>query len=133
MLHSLEPLYERIGGAETLRKLVEAFYSRVAKDPDLSPIFPDDFTEIKEKQYRFLTQYLGGPTLYSDVYGHPMMRARHMPFPITPKRRDAWLKCMAEAMEEVGIRGAEREEMFARLTLTAHHMVNTPDEAESSD
>lgn len=125
--------YELIGGAETVRNLVNAFYARVALDPDLSPIFPEDFTEIKEKQYKFLTQFLGGPHLYNQAYGHPMMRKRHLPHPVTPKRAKAWLACMSEAMDEIHLEGPVREFIFARLTQVAKHMVNQPDEATEDE
>jgi hemoglobin len=122
-------VYDLIGGQETMAKLINAFYDRVANDPDLAPIFPDDLTMTKQKQTMFLTQYFGGPPLYTETYGHPMLRARHMPFPVTPKRAEAWLKCMSAAMDEVGLEGVVREFMFERLMLTARHMVNTPDES----
>ncbi|KPC98750.1 Group 2 truncated hemoglobin YjbI [Geobacillus sp. BCO2] len=86
-----QTLYEAIGGEETVTKLVEAFYRRVAAHPDLRPIFPDDLTETARKQKQFLTQYLGGPPLYTAEHGHPMLRARHLRFEITPKRAEAWL------------------------------------------
>ncbi|MCK9911515.1 globin, partial [Microbacteriaceae bacterium K1510] len=92
--------------------------------PELVPIFPDDLTETREKQFLFLTQFLGGPPLYSEQHGHPMLRARHMKFPITPQRADAWLSCMSQAMDKVGLEGELRKAIYDRLTLTAHHMVN---------
>lgn len=120
--------YEQIGGEDMIKRLVEAFYNRVAKDPNLSPIFPDDLTETARKQTQFLTQFLGGPPLYTDEHGHPRLRARHMPFEITPKRASAWLACMTEAMDEVGLDGSLREQFYSRLVMTAHHMVNHPDD-----
>ncbi|MHC0036685.1 globin domain-containing protein [Pseudoneobacillus sp. C159] len=117
-------------GEEKLHRLVDAFYSRVSKDPDLAPIFPSGFSEIARKQKQFLTQYLGGPPLYSNEHGHPMMRARHLPFEVTPKRAKAWLACMASAMDEVELTGPLRDEFYHRLVLTAQHMINTPDEGE---
>ena len=124
--------YEAIGGAEVLRKLVEAFYKRVKTDPDLSPIFPEDLTPVMAKQYKFLTQFLGGPPLYTDEYGPPRLRMRHLPFPITPKRAKAWLNCMAQAMDEVGLEGPVRDQFFHRLVLTAEHMINTEDDHHPS-
>ncbi|WP_134699108.1 globin [Ammoniphilus sp. YIM 78166] len=126
---SEKTVYELIGGAETIEKLVSAFYDLVAAHPDLAPIFPKDFTETKEKQYLFLTQFFGGPLLYSEQHGHPMLRARHMPFPITPKRAEAWLSCMQQAMDQIGLEGPIRDFMFDRLTQTAYHMVNRPSES----
>lgn len=121
-------LYEKIGGADRVRALVEAFYPRVQAHPLLKPIFPEDIRPVMEKQYLFLTQFLGGPPLYTEKYGHPMLRARHLPFPITPARAEAWLDCMSRAMDEVGITGQERELFFSRLVIAAHHMVNQEDD-----
>lgn len=120
-------LYDRLGGEGTLQSLVHSFYDKVAKHSELAPIFPDDLTLTAEKQYKFLSQFFGGPTLYSNEYGHPMLRARHMPFTITPKRAEAWLLCMKEALSEQEIDEDVKDEMFSRLTFTAHHMINTPE------
>jgi hemoglobin len=121
------PLYERLGGEDTLQLLVQSFYAKVAKHPELAPIFPDDLTLTAEKQHQFLTQFFGGPPLYTQEHGHPMLRARHMPFPITPKRAEAWLSCMNETLNELDINEEVKQEMLSRLTFTAHHMINTPD------
>lgn len=121
--------YEAIG-EDTLSQLVDAFYHKVHKHPLLSPIFPDDLSETARKQKQFLTQYLGGPSLYTEEHGHPMLRARHLPFQITPARAAAWLSCMEEAMDELDLDERFREWFFERLELTAQHMVNTPDEKQ---
>jgi len=127
-----ESQYNLIGGDKTVARLVDVFYGLVAKHPDLAPIFPEDLTETRQKQYWFLTQFLGGPALYSQQRGHPMLRARHMPFPITPKRAEAWLACMSEAMDLIGMEGEVRKSIFERLTLTAYHMINTPQNEEKA-
>jgi hemoglobin len=121
--------YEALGEA-TLDRLVDTFYGLVAQHPDLAPIFPNEFSEIARKQKQFLTQYLGGPPLYTEEHGHPMMRARHLPFPITPARAKAWLSCMTQAMDQTGLEGPFRDEFYSRLYLTAQHMVNKPDGSE---
>lgn len=120
-------LYEAIGGPAAINQLVESFYSRVAEHPDLQPIFPNDLTETIRKQKQFLTQFLGGPAYYTEEHGHPMLRARHLPFEITPTRKDAWLYCMNGALEEAEIEEPYRSAIFERLTHTAHHMMNTPE------
>ncbi|GAA5416629.1 group 2 truncated hemoglobin YjbI [Paraliobacillus ryukyuensis] len=118
-------VYESIGGHDTIQKLVHAFYSKVKNHPELQPIFPDDLTETARKQTQFLTQLFGGPPLYNEEHGHPRLRMRHLPFEITPIRRDAWLFCMKHALDEVNIMEPYRSFIFERLTKTAHHMVNT--------
>ncbi|GLO65666.1 MULTISPECIES: globin [Oceanobacillus] len=120
-------IYEAIGGYKTMNNIVHAFYTRVNDHPDLKPIFPDDLTETIRRQMLFLTQFFGGPRLYEEERGHPMLRRRHLPFPITPTRRDAWLTCMAAALEEAEIKEPYRTAMMERLTLTANHMMNTPE------
>lgn len=121
--------FEEIG-EETLGKMMKIFYSKVATNPILKPIFPDDLTETTRKQTQFQIQYLGGPNVYSEEHGHPMLKARHMPFKITPERAQAWLECMSEAMDEVGLEGKIREVYYKRLVLTAHNMINAPDNDE---
>jgi hemoglobin len=116
--------YEALGGETVLSELVDTFYSYVAKHPDLAPLFPNDLTETARKQKQFLTQFLGGPTYYTEEHGHPMLRARHMPFTITNTQADAWLACMNQAMDDLEITGLIREYIMERLTMTAYHMVN---------
>jgi hemoglobin len=123
-------LYEYIGGTDTIRKIVDAFYPRVLEHPLLKPIFPEDIRPVMEKQYLFLTQFFGGPPLYSEQYGHPMMRARHLPFPITPERAEAWLGCMREALEEVVPSEEIRHVILERLKGPAHFFVNTVEETQ---
>jgi hemoglobin len=125
--------YEQIGGAETIRKLVKAFYARVRKDPDLAPIFPGNWAETERKQYLFLTQFLGGPHLYNQEFGHPMLRARHMPFPVTQRRAKAWLSCMSHAMDDVGLAGEIRDYIWQTLAQTAHHMINAREEESETN
>ncbi|WP_195575725.1 globin [Paenibacillus sp. 1001270B_150601_E10] len=119
-------LYEVLGGEAAIRRIVEAFYPKVQAHPLLGPLFPENIFPVMEKQYMFLTQFFGGPMLYSDEYGHPMMRARHMPFEITPERAEAWLSCMRDALTEVGVPEDLRSVVIDRLSGPAHHFVNTP-------
>ncbi|WP_240675713.1 globin [Ammoniphilus sp. CFH 90114] len=124
---SAQTLYDQLGGSARVNQLVQAFYPRVLKDPDLSPLFVDGIDEIMRKQKLFLTQFLGGPILYSEEFGPPAMRARHLPFVVTPRRAKAWLKCMEEAMDEVGIQGSVHDEIIIRLSQVAFQMINSPD------
>ncbi|EOS58702.1 MULTISPECIES: globin domain-containing protein [Paenibacillus] len=119
-------LYDNLGGEKTIRRLVEAFYPRVQRDPLLGPLFPEDITPVMEKQFMFLSQFFGGPSLYSDAFGHPMMRARHLPFPVTTERAEAWLACMKAALEEIGVEEPLRGIVLERLSGPAFHFVNTP-------
>lgn len=119
-------IYENLGGAEGIRNLVEAFYPRVQQNELLAPLFPEDIMPVVEKQFMFLSQFFGGPALFSEAYGHPMMRARHLKFPITDRHADEWLKCMALALEEIGVEDSLREDVLKRLSGPARHFVNTP-------
>ena len=120
-------IYKAIGEYEAVDRIVTHFYKRVGKHPDLIPIFPEDLTETARKQRKFLTQFFGGPSLYNEEFGSPMMRRRHLPFEITPTRKDAWLECMNAALTEAEIEEPYRTAIFEKLTLTAHHMMNTPE------
>jgi len=122
----LRSIYEEIG-PEKIDELVNAFYPKVYSDPNLIPIFDIvDINEIMRKQRMFLTQFTGGPLLYSEEFGRPAMRHRHLPHEITPTRAKAWLRCMKEAFEEIGLdKLPAGEEFFQRLTQVASIMVNT--------
>jgi hemoglobin len=120
----MQTLFERIG-EENIQLLVDRFYDLVFQNEKISHLFKTDKNVIKEKQRLFLTQFLGGPSLYSDQYGHPKLRARHMPHPIKEEHAAAWLSCMSEAITSLPIDEATKDEFFQRLVPPAMFMVNT--------
>jgi hemoglobin len=121
-------LYSEIGEQETINKLVDAFYPRVYADEELRPLFEGDMEEIKRKQKLFLPQFLGGPALYSQEFGPPAMRDRHLPFEVTPRRAACWLRCMKDAFIEIGLWDQPAGKAFyERLTQVAGIMVNSED------
>lgn len=123
----LRSIYEEIG-AGAIDELVNAFYPKVYSDPNLIPIFNGDINDIMHKQRLFLTQFTGGPPLYSEEFGRPAMRARHLPHEITPERAKSWLRCMKEAFEETGLDQQPAGKVFYQhLTQVASIMVNTDD------
>ena len=126
--YKFKTLYSEIGGQDTIDKLVEAFYPRVYADEELGPLFEGEIAEIKRKQKMFLPQFLGGPALYSQEFGPPAMKERHLPFEITPKRAECWLRCMKEAFQEIGLDELPAGKAFYdRLTQVAAIMVNRPE------
>ncbi|NHC19180.1 globin [Bacillus sp. MM2020_4] len=132
MEYTFRSLYSEIGGQETIDQLVNAFYPRVYDDPELAPLFEGDMNEIMRKQRMFLPQFLGGPALYSQEFGPPAMRDRHMPFEVTPRRAQCWLRCMKEAFQEIGLdQNPAGRAFYDRLTQVAGIMVNTPDNEEN--
>lgn len=112
-------------GQEKLYQMIDRFYVRIEKDDRINHLFPGDFAETARKQKQFLTQFLGGPTLYTDEHGHPMLRMKHLPFVITPYERDAWLENMYASIEEAELPNGVGEYLYERLKLTANHMVNS--------
>ncbi|MGE5130347.1 MAG: group II truncated hemoglobin, partial [Sphingomonadaceae bacterium] len=98
--------YELLGGDEVLRRLVERFYALMDSELEfyaVRKLHPADLAHSAEKLYMFLSGYLGGPPLYQERIGHPMLRARHLPFAIGKAERDAWLACMRRALDESAI------------------------------
>lgn len=124
----VQSTYELIGGEPTIRQIVNHFYPKVQQHPDLKDIFPEDITPVMEKQFLFLTQFFGGPPLYTQENGHPMMRARHMPFKITEKRAFAWLSCMKEALSELDLEAEIQAHLIERLSGPAFHFINSDEE-----
>jgi hemoglobin len=118
-------LYDQIGGLETFRRLVDAFYQGVENDPILRRMYPDDLTESREHLALFLAQYFGGPDTYSQQRGHPRLRMRHLPFRIDAAARDAWLTHMRAAVEAVAPPEAARSVMLGYFQQVADFLVNT--------
>ncbi|HEY0653865.1 MAG TPA: globin [Chryseosolibacter sp.] len=118
--------YDRLG-PDNLRLLVDRFYDLVFANEDISHLFKTDKEVIKEKQRLFLTQFLGGPPLYSERFGHPRLRARHMPHPISQEHAVAWLSCMSAAISSLAIDEEFKDELFKRFVPTAMFMVNRGD------
>lgn len=117
-------VYELAGGEQAFRRLVDAFYDRVERDPLLRPMFPADLEPGKEHQRLFLEQYFGGPRNYNDLRGHPRLRMRHAPFPIGQEARDAWLNHMLAAVDEVAIPEPARSAMRQYFEMAATAMIN---------
>ncbi|UVI31406.1 globin domain-containing protein [Paenibacillus spongiae] len=130
-MNNYRTTYDAVGGLEGLRQITEVFYTNVQKHPLLAPLFPEDIEPVKDKQMKFLSQFFGGPSLYTDEYGNPMMRARHLPFPITPAHADAWLDCMRRALAETDLPGELQQFVLDRLSGPARHFVNTTNEQET--
>lgn len=119
-------LYEKLG-ADNIALLVEGFYELVFEHPEIKHLFKTDKELIKEKQRLFLTQFLGGPPLYSQQYGHPQLRARHLPHSIGNDEAVAWLACMNKAIDSLSIEETLKDELFKKFIPTAMFMVNQED------
>jgi hemoglobin len=122
--------YEQIGGKAGLRRLIDRFYDLMDTVPEyygIRKLHPQDLAGSRDKLFMFLSGWLGGPGLYVEKYGHPMLRARHLPFAIGIAERDAWLACMLQAMEDVGIEPTLREALLKAFFGTADWMRNRPD------
>lgn len=122
-------IYAKLGGQAGLRRLVDRFYDLMTELPAARTILrlhPDDLTESRNKLFMFLSGYFGGPSLYIQEYGHPMLRARHLPFPIGASERDQWLMCMNQSIDELVDDQQLRKTLKTTFFRTADHMRNTP-------
>lgn len=122
--------YELLGGDPAVRALVDAFYARMDADPAFARIralHQRDLASARDKLYRFLSGWLGGPALYVERYGHPMLRARHLPFPIGVAERDQWLACMRDSLAEVGAAEPLAGKLMDAFFGTADWMRNQPE------
>ncbi|MGQ0682631.1 group II truncated hemoglobin [Bradyrhizobium sp.] len=120
-------MFERIGGAVVVDRLVEAFYRRMDELPEAKAIrimHGDDLGPIKSVLKRYLSEWTGGPKLYSPENGHPRLRQRHMGFSIGNAERDTWLLCMRGALDETVADAAARQDIDAALTKLADWMRN---------
>lgn len=120
----MNTIYAKIG-PERLHNLVDKFYDIVFFDSEIAFLFKTDKSRIRDKQYRFLTQFLGGPQLYTEKYGVPKMRARHLPHPIGQAEKDEWLRCMRRAINEMNFEDDLGEVLYSCFPPVAEHMVNS--------
>lgn len=121
--------YEQVGGAPTFERLVHEFYEGVRADPELRALYPEEDLGPAERRLRmFLEQYFGGPGTYSQERGHPRLRMRHVPFPVTLDMRDRWLRHMYAAMDTLELPAEHDELMRDYFFRAAHMLVNTDDD-----
>ena len=119
--------YEKIGGEATVGKLCDRFYELMNTIPqfaELRAMHPEDLQGSRDKLFMFLSGWFGGPDLFVEKFGHPRLRARHMPFTIGTRERDQWVACMALAMEDVGLSEDIRKVLLNNFFNTADFMRN---------
>jgi hemoglobin len=120
--------FEWIGGESRVLALTERFYDLMdleARYQALRAVHGTDLANARQRLFWFLCGWLGGPSYYTDRFGHPMLRARHLPFPIGPIERDQWVACMDQAMAETDVPGELRERLKESFMGTADWMMNT--------
>ncbi|REF01250.1 group II truncated hemoglobin [Cupriavidus plantarum] len=119
--------YELVGGEAKVRELVDRFYDLMDLEEQfkgLRALHPTTMEGSRDKLFWFLSGWLGGPSLYIERFGHPRLRARHLPFEIGISERDQWMRCMAMAMEDVGLSEDLRLRLMQAFFQTADWMRN---------
>ena len=131
---SEQSFYDAVGGEETFTRLVHRFYQGVADDPELRRVYPaKDLGPAEEHLRLFLMQYWGGPRTYDELRGHPRLRMRHVKFRIGEAERDAWLRHMHDALDEIGLPDDQRAQLWDYLVMAAHSLVNVEPEHGRGD
>lgn len=129
-MSNIQTPYERIGGEKAVRQLVEHFYQIMSETPQtdvIRKLHPEDIQSSENKLFWFLSGWLGGPQLYVEKFGHPRLRARHLPFSIGIEERDQWLYCMAQALKKMDLEPLFAEQLIASFAQTADFMRNRPE------
>jgi hemoglobin len=119
--------FERLGGESGVRALVDRFYDLMDLDAAyaaLRALHPATLEGARDKLFWFLCGWLGGPAHYTDRFGHPMLRARHLPYSIGIRERDQWLACMQQAMQEQQVEPALAQRLAESFFGTADWMRN---------
>ena len=126
---STNTFFVLLGGIEQIRALVERFYDVMDSDPQaasLRAMHPQELAGSREKLFMFLAGWTGGPQLYIERYGHPKLRARHLPFAIDESARDQWMYCMIRAMHDIGVEEPVMIKLAEALWGVADFMRNQP-------
>ena len=122
--------YSHIGGEQAIRLLVDRFYfymDTLSEVQEIRAIHQPDLASANSKLFKFLSGWLGGPNLFMEEFGHPMLRARHLPFKIGESERDQWMLCMNKALEEIPMNSILHNNIQNALQDLATHMINTDD------
>ena len=118
--------WQEVGGRATFEAMVRRFYEGVQTDELLWPMYPEhDLEGAVQRLTGFLEQYWGGPKTYSEQRGHPRLRMRHAPYPITFEARDRWLHHMRIAVDEQNLSPLHETMLWDYLERAAHSLVNT--------
>ncbi len=126
--------FEQIGGEPGVRALVDDFYDRMEQLPEAATIralHPPNLRGSREKLFLFLCGWLGGPPYYVEKYGHPRLRARHLPFSIGVPERDQWLLCMRGALAVCVADPTLRAALDGAFERLADHMRNREPDAST--
>ena len=119
--------FELVGGEEKLRVLVDRFYDLMELEPEFAGIramHPTSTDGSRDKLFWFLCGWMGGPDYFVERFGHPRLRARHLPYAIASNERDQWLRCMAWAMQDVGVDEDMQQRLMQSFYQTADWMRN---------
>ena len=122
-----EAPYDLLGGNAAVHRLVTRFYNLMDSVPEyyiIRKLHPADLAGSREKLYLFLSGWLGGPQLYMEKIGHPMLRARHLPYPIATPERDQWLSCMQRALQDREVPELLRLQLMGAFQHTADWLRN---------
>ncbi|GAB2609788.1 globin domain-containing protein [Belliella aquatica] len=122
-MHEFQTIYQALG-EEKIKTLVHYFYQGVAANPALLALYPEELQPAEERLFLFLQQVFGGPQIYSEQRGHPMLRKRHFQWEIDGDLRNSWLNCMFAAMGKIEIDQNTKEAMMRYFVQVANHMVN---------
>jgi hemoglobin len=120
-------IFEQLGGEPGVRALVNRFYDLMDLEPDfqaLRAVHGASLDAARDKLYWFLCGYFGGPDHYVSRFGHPRLRARHLPFAIGERERDQWVACMGRAMLDQGIEQPIVDRLLHSFYGTADWMRN---------
>lgn len=129
-------VYDMMGGEAAVRALTRRFYELMDTLPEaweIRQLHPESLAGSEEKLFMYLSGYLGGPNLFIEKFGHPRLRARHLPFPIGTRERDQWLMCMRQALEDTGVTLPVRQALMKALSDLADFMRNKAEPGESRE
>ncbi len=121
-------LYEALGGEAGVQRLVDRFYELKDTLPEAYAsrrLHPESLAGSNQKLFMFLSGWLGGPQLFIEAFGHPRLRARHLPYQIGVAERDAWMLCMTQTLQEQVADDKLRAALLEAFAGLADHMRNT--------
>ncbi len=124
---TLDASFQAAGGENGIFKLVNDFYDYMEQLPEsqhIKEMHPADLRVSRDKLFRFLCGWLGGPRLYREKYGPISIPAAHAHLTIGHEEKNAWLLCMQKAIADQDYADDFKVYLLEQLKIPAERVRN---------
>jgi len=120
-----ETLYERLGGHDGIRAVVDDFYDRLLADDDIGPFFQGaDLEKLRATQTDFLCEAAGGP----ETYDAEPVREAHIDVPFTPDHIQRAVELLHRSLDEFDVPDDDADAVVSAVAEYESDLLASPDD-----